>query len=159
MEGDGRVILREMRFNLESFKQIMGQGLPLALNSALYPLANLQIQSAVNTYGVAAIAGGSATSSVIAMTDAFITSFSSTATVFMGQNLGADNQKRVKQSFRYCLAISMTLSLIIVTSVYSAGEAILSIYLPGDAEAIRYGMLKMKYLLLFSPIGAFTSIF
>jgi len=159
MEGDGRVILREMRFNLESFKQIMGQGLPLALNNALYPLANLQIQSAVNTYGVAAIAGGSATSSVIAMTDAFITSFSSTATVFMGQNLGADNQKRVKQSFRYCLAISMTLSLIIVTSVYSAGEMILSIYLPGDAEAIRFGMLKMKYLLLFSPIGAFSSIF
>ena len=158
MDGDGKVVLKEMRFDMESFKKIMGQGLPLALNSALYPLANLQIQSAVNTYGVAAIAGGSATSSVIAMTDAFITSFSSTATVFMGQNLGAGNQKRVKQSFRNCLAISLTLSLIIVTCVYSAGELILSIYLPGDAEAIRFGMLKMKYLLLFSPIGAFNSI-
>jgi len=158
MEGDGKLHLKNMKFDLHSFRQIMLQGLPLALNQALYPLANLQIQSAINSFGVAAIAGNSACATIEGVPGSFSGSFSSTATVFMGQNLGASNSKRVRRSFLYAFAINCTICLVLGLGIYATGEFWLSLFLPNDAEGIAYGMIRMFYIVAFYPICAANGI-
>ena len=136
----------------------MLQGLPLALNSALYPFANLQIQSAINTFGVSAIAGNSACSTVEGIPGSISGSFGSTCTVFMGQNLGADNKKRARHSFWYCMFISCTIGLILGVGIYCTGRFWLSFFLPNDPAGIDYGMIRMFYIILFYPVACANNV-
>lgn len=158
MEGDGRIILRNMCFDINSFKRIMQQGLPLALNNALYPLANLQIQSAINSFGVAAIAGCSACTNLEGIPSAFASSFGAAVTVFIGQNLGAGKKERAKQSFYYCLTMSCMIGLILGIGIFLTGRFWLSFFLPGDNEGIEYGMIRMFFVILFYAVACANSV-
>lgn len=158
MEGDGRLVLGHIQYDAYSFGQIMKQGLPLALNMALYPLANLQIQAAINTFGVSAIAANSACGSIEGVPNAFSSSFASTATVFIGQNLGAGKDKRAKSSFWYCLIITCVVGLILGVGIYLTGEFWLSFFIPGDEAGIRYGMSRMFYVVLFYFIACANGV-
>lgn len=158
MEGDGHLSLRDARFRMHAFLQIMSQGLPLALNSALYPFANLQIQSAINTYGVSAIAGNSASATLEGIPSAFSTAFASTATVFMSQNLGANLKDRVRKSFRYCLTISCSIGLVTGIFMFLTGRFWLSFFLPNDPAGIEFGMIRMQFVTLFYVIACANGI-
>lgn len=158
MEGDGRLELRRLVFNFKAFKQIMLQGLPLALNTALYPFANLQIQSAINSFGVSAIAGNSASATIEGVPGAFSGAFGSTATVFMGQNLGAGKVDRVKKTFWRCMLISCSIGLILGVGMYLTGEFWLSLFLPDDPKGIEYGLIRMTYVLLIYAIACAKAV-
>jgi len=136
----------------------MLQGLPLALNNALYPFANLQIQSAINTFGVSAISGNSTCMTVEGIPGSVSGSFGSTATVFIGQNLGADEKKRADRSFWYCILTSCLIGFFLGTGIYLTGRFWLSLFLPNDQLAIDYGMIRMFYIVLFYPIACANSV-
>lgn len=158
MEGDGKIVLQRLRFDSGALKQIMIQGIPLAINSAIYPFANLQIQSAINTFGVSAIAGNSACGTLEGVPGAFSGSFASTATVFIGQNLGAGKKKRAKKSFLYCLVTSCAVGIVFGVCIYLTGRFWLSFFLPNDPVGIDYGMIRMFYVLLFYPVACANGV-
>ena len=147
MDGDCKLVIREMRFNWGAFGKIIRYGAPIAFAQMLYPLSNLQIQSAINSFGVAATAGSSAAGTIEAIPSAFGGSFASTTSVFMGQNIGAGKPTRVKRSFWLCSVIGIGLSLVIGVSIYFTGEFWLSLLV--DKDAIAFGMIRMFYLMLF----------
>lgn len=159
MEGDGRLNLKKIRFHLGAFRGILAQGIPLALSTALYPLANLQIQSAINVQGVAAVAGNSAGSTIEGFTCAPInSSIASTTTVFMGQNIGAHKPSRIKETFWKCLLLSVTLNAIIGMTVYFTGEFWLSMFVPGDQDAIHFGKIRLFYVAFFYFIASANGV-
>lgn len=153
MEGDGRMEPRTLRFHYGSFAKMMMQGLPLVLNNALYPFSNLQIQSAVNTFGVSAIAGNTAGGTLDNIPASISGSFGSAVTVFMGQNLGAAKKERVKKSFAYCLIATVTISLVLTAFIYSTKRFWLSLFLPGDPEAVEFAIIRMTFVLLFYSVN------
>lgn len=154
IEGEGRIEVRNMQFDLHAFKMIMRHGIPLTLNNFMYPLANLQIQSAINFFGSAAIAGNAACANLETIPGAFTSSFYATVTVFVGQNLGANKKERAKKAFGYSLSMIAVIETILGVGMYMTGHFWLSIFLPGDAEAVAYGMIRMFYLVLFQVITA-----
>ena len=158
IEGDGKLVLKAMVYDLRSLGQIMSQGLPMALTSALYPFANLQIQSAINTFGVSAIAGNSACSTLEGIPGAFCGAFNSTTAVFMGQNLGAGNKERVSQTFRRCMAINIVVGLVAGISMNLAGRFLLGFFLPNDPQGVDYGMIRMFYVCGFYVIACIKGI-
>ena len=159
MEGDGHLNLRHMSFHANAFVQLMKQGLPLALQTALYPLANLQIQSAINLHGAAAIAGNSASTTVESLSGAPLNAaFASTTTVFMGQNIGAHKLDRVKRSFWICLAVSTLSCLVVSIVVYLTGRFWLSLILPNDPAAVEFGKIRMFFVLLFYAVAAANGV-
>ena len=149
MEGNCRLVPKSLRFSWSAFGKILRYGSPLALSNALYPLANLQIQSAVNSFGVAATAGSSAASTIESIPSAFITSFGATSAVFVGQNLGANKPERVRKSFYLCLIFSVLTSAVIGFALYLSGEFWLALLVDRDAESIAFGMIRMFYLSIF----------
>ncbi len=70
-------------------------GLPLGLNTALYSVGHLVLQSLYNTLGSTFVAGCSVAGKVCDIANIAITSYSSAATVFAGQNLGAEKYRRL----------------------------------------------------------------
>lgn len=154
IEGEGRLELSDMHFHWPSFGQMLRYGLPLGINNALYPIANLQIQSAINSYGVSAIAGNSAAITIEGFVSPVQGAFPVTATVFMGQNIGAGKDDRVKKSFWYCLLIGLAASQLLGMAVYFTSEIWLRIILGSDLEAYGYANSRMMFILLFQGVAS-----
>jgi putative MATE family efflux protein len=148
MDGDCRLKLRLSGWNWHAFGKIFTNGLPIGLSNSLYSLANLQIQSALNSYGAAAIAGNTATVNLegIASSVAAVP-WGSTASVFVGQNVGADNKKRVKHSIILCLVLSVGVALTFSAIVTIFSESLLSLFVESK-DAIYYGRIRSFYTLI-----------
>lgn len=158
IEGDCRFRIRGARFNWRSFKLLMVNGLPIGFSSALYSLANLQIQTALNSFGAEAIAGNSATINIEGIMNSLTSApWSSAVGVFVGQNVGADNKKRVKQSIIISLAISMGFSLLLGGIVVWFSAPLLSLFV-GGGEAVRYGQIRMLYIILPYAIACLNGV-
>ena len=91
LEDSSRVDIKQMRFDFRSFTRIIRFGIPASISLLVLPLGNLQIATAINSYGANALAGHSAAISVETITFAFCEGFATTALTFMGQNIGAGN--------------------------------------------------------------------
>ena len=152
MDGDCRLDLRDIHFDFPALWKILRYGVPISLSAMIYPLSNLQIQSAINSFDPVfgtATAGSSASGTIESIPSAFVTSFGSTCAVFVGQNIGAGKPNRVKKSFWLCLIVSVVTTAIIGGLLYLTGEFWLSILVKNDPKAIHFGMIRMFYLALF----------
>ena len=77
-------------------KEVISVGLPLGLNNSLYSIGHIIIQSLINAQGSTFIAACTVGGKINGLANVAITSFSSAATTYAGQNLGAKNYKRLK---------------------------------------------------------------
>ena len=82
-------------FDLPILHEMLKIGLPLGLNTALYSVGHVLLQALYNTLGSTFVAGCSVAGKVSGIANIAITSYSSAATVFAGQNLGARNYRRL----------------------------------------------------------------
>ena len=92
-----RVEIRKIRFHREMTKQIIMVGLPAALQQSITAFSNVIVQSYINSFGTAAIAGYSATVRIDGFLQLILQSFNMTITTFVGQNIGAGKTDRVKR--------------------------------------------------------------
>lgn len=154
-----KLTLREMKWDLPTFGKIIRYGFPIALSTAIFPLSNLQITSAVNSYGASVMAGHSAALTIETILSAFSTSgFGNCAATFMAQNLGAKKYDRVKQTFLWCLLLGSASAIVLGTLFYHTGGFWLGLMVPGDEEAIRHGLIRMFYMTQFYFLAAIGNI-
>lgn len=146
-EGDIRVNFKKLSFSAKELKNIMVVGIPCAVNNSLYNISNLQIQSAINSFGPEAIAGGSAAASVEGIVSSFTGAFSVSTLAFVGQNIGVGDRQRVKKSIIYCSVLSVLLGVILGDGLFLVGKHVLALYIPGEELAIQYGLVRMTYIL------------
>lgn len=152
LDDDYRLDLRHLTFDGAIFAKILRYGIPSAVNAAVYPIANLMIQSNVNTFDVVngtATAGYAAGSSLNGLVSSITTGFSQTVSAMVGQNIGAGKPDRVRRSIRECLFWNFTISLAASMLLYAARRPMLSLYVPDSPEAIGYGLIYMRYLTVF----------
>jgi putative MATE family efflux protein len=161
-EDFARVVIRKMRFERNAFINIFRFGTPMAIAHLIMPMANLQITTAVNAYGVAAIAGNTAASSICSVVYSFCNGFSSATATFMGQNIGAKKPDRVKKAFWNSLFMSALITGALGVIVFLTGKFWVGLIVGFDeAETIKYGIIRLAYTCLpvilhatCSPIGA-----
>ena len=159
MEGFGRLELHKLTFCKRSMLQILRFGLPMALTHALYPISTLQIQSAINSYGVAATAGNSAGGTIEGIVSAFVSPFGATAATFVGQNLGVENKQRVTRSFIHCLWLGFSVGLVLDVIFYIFGAPIfLPMIVGNDQVAIEYGLIRMSCICLFYWVAGLNTV-
>ncbi len=159
MEGPCRVAVKQMRFHLYSLGDVMRYGLPMALTNALFPISNLQIQSAVNAFDVAGTAGYSATSTIETVANSFFAPFGATCATFIGQNIGAKKPDRVKKTFSHCMWLSVLIGGCVGIFLFITGRFWLGLILGNDTAAIDYGMVRMAGTTFFMGIAAASVIY
>lgn len=81
----------------DALSAIIRVGLPLGLNNSIYSIGHVMLQSLINAQGSDYMAACSVASKITGIANVAITSFSSAATTFSGQNLGAQNYRRLKK--------------------------------------------------------------
>lgn len=85
------------RLNKGMLGSIVRIGLPLGLNSSIYSIGHIFMQSLINLQGSTFIAACSVSGKVTGIANVAINSLSSAATTFSGQNLGAKNYVYLKK--------------------------------------------------------------
>ena len=143
LDGALKVRMTKLRFHFHAFSQLMRFGIPLSLQTLVYPLANLQIAAAINSYGVVCVAGNSAANTMHQLTASFRNAFGTAVATFMGQNLGAEQPKRVRASLLHstwmCLLLCIPLSFL----EWLLGPLWLQLFLGQDMAAIEFAMIRV----------------
>ena len=103
---------KELKIDSASLKNILRIGLPAGIQSAVFAVSNIVIQSAINSLGTVVMAALSAAYNIEIITYDILNSFSQACTTFVGQNVGAGEMKRCRRTLFLCLAEGIvTLSL------------------------------------------------
>ena len=154
-DGPCKFSLKSLTFRGKVLGEVFRYGFPLSVAAAIYPIANLQIQPAINSYGAANLAGVTAANTIDTVTNALQVSFNSTCVTFMSQNIGAHNRKRVEKTIVLCGLCAIISGLVIgLLTAHVFSEQLLGIFLPDYPEAIWYGQKKMIYTTAFYWLAA-----
>ena len=154
-DGFCRLSIRTLCFHGKSMGEIVRYGIPLAVATVVYPLANMQIQPAINSYGAANLAGCTAATNLDGLTNCLHSAFGATCVTFVSQNIGAKNRSRVEKTIFICTACSILSGLVLgAGATYGFGKQLLGLFLPGEIESIEYGFKRMQYVNAFMWISA-----
>lgn len=143
-----RLYLRKIRFHKAQLEKILRIGLPAGIQSALFSISNVLIQSSVNSFGDVFMSGNAASSNIEGFVYVCLNAFHQAAVNFTGQNAGARQYRRVRQTLWICLGCVTVAGLVLGSLTYAFGPALLSIYITDSPEAISYGLIRMSYICL-----------
>ena len=118
MEGACRLNLRRVRFDRAQLRHITNQGIPTGLQNSIIAIANVVVQSNINTFGGDVMAGQGAYSKVEGFAFLPITAFGMAMTTFIGQNLGAGKYERARKGARFGVFCSIALAECIGVLIY-----------------------------------------
>ncbi len=140
--------LTKLRFHKAQLTKMLRIGLPAGIQSSLFSISNVLIQSSVNSFGDVFMSGNAASGNIEGFVYVSLNAFHQTAVNFIGQNAGARQWKRVRKTLWTCLGCVTVVGLTMGSLVYSFGPKLLSFYITDSPEAISYGMIRMGYIAL-----------
>ena len=143
-----RLYLNKLRFYKAQLTEIIGKGLPAGIQSSLFSISNVVIQSSINTFGDVFLSGSSAASNVEGFVYVCMNAFMQTSLNFTGQNAGAGQYKRIKKIAGICMASVAVVGISLSTLVYVFSPQILSIYITDSPQSITYGVERLTFILL-----------
>lgn len=136
-KGVVKLRARYMRFYKRELLAVLKIGVPSGLQSSLFAISNVTIQSAINSFGEFAMAGSSYASEMDVYIYASMNSIAVAIMSFISQNYGAENYDRVKKSVIYALIINIVLGLIIGLFFVLLGTPIVKLA-TSDESVIKY---------------------
>ena len=143
-----RLYLSKLCIHKKQLLQIIRIGLPAGIQSSLFSISNVIIQSSVNSFGSVVMSGNAAAGNIEGFVYITMNSFQQTALNFTGQNFGAKQYKRIHRIMGICLICVGFVGLLTGALAYGFARPLLSIYITDSAEAIGYGILRMTYVCL-----------
>ena len=152
-----RLTLTKISVHRRHLTQIIRYGLPTAMQACVTDIANIMIQSYVNSFGSAAMAGIGAYSRIEGFGFLPITAFSLSMSTFISQNMGAKNYDRVKEGIRFGLTIGLICAECIGLCFFIFAPQLISMFVR-DADVIAYGVSKARISGFFYFLLAFSHL-
>lgn len=150
-----RVNIRKIRFHKESLLQIIRYGLPSGVQNSVIALANVVVQSNINSFGKAAMAGCGSYSKLEGFAFLPVTCFTQALSTFVGQNLGAGQHERVKKGVAFGVICSCTMAELIGVLSYVFAPQLIGMF-SESPESIGFGTQHMRTICLFYFLLAFS---
>ena len=142
-----KVEFKKLRIDGKTFKKIMQIGLPAGIQSAVFAVANIVIQGAINSLGTVVIAASSAAFNIEIIAYNVMNSFSQACTTFVGQNFGANKIDRCKKTLFLCLIEDAIASGTAIFIVLITGKFLLSIF-NNNPEVIEIGYTRLVIIFI-----------
>ncbi len=142
-DGLYKVEIRKIRFHRQTLREILRFGLPSGVQNSVIGIANLVVQTNINSFASAAVAGSGAYSKIEGFAFLPITSFSLALTTCIGQNLGAKEYGRARKSAAFGIFCSITLAELIGLAVFLLAPVLISAF-NNDPEVVAYGARQCR---------------
>ncbi len=150
-----RVSIRKIGFDKGMLKLIIKYGLPSGLQNSVIAIANVVVQSNINSFGKMAVSGCGAYSKIEGFAFLPITSFNIALTTFVGQNLGAKEYERAKKGAKFGIICTLLTSELIGILIYLLAPRLIGAF-TSEPEAIEFGVDKARICSLFFCLLAAT---
>ena len=143
-----RVVIREIRFEREMLGLIVRYGLPTGMQNSVIAIANVVVQSYINSFGTMAVAGCGAYSKIEGFAFLPITSFQMALTTFVGQNLGAREYARARKGARFGILCSLLTAELIGVAIWLCAPYLIGAF-TSEPEAVAFGVGKARICSVF----------
>ncbi len=138
--------ITKVRIHKKPLFEILRIGIPSGVQSCMFSLSNVIIQSSVNSLGAIVVAGNSAAATLEGFIWVAMNSINQTALNFTGQNVGVKNYKRVSQIFTTCILCVTVIGVVGGLTFFLLGKPLLSIYITDSPEVIEAGIVRLTFI-------------
>ena len=143
-----RLFLNQLRFYPAQLSKMLRIGVPAGIQSSLFAISNVLIQSSINSFGDVFMSGSAASGNIEGFVYVAINAFQQTVVNFVGQNAGARQFRRIHKTLWVCLGCVTVVGLTLGFTVWSFGRQLLSIYITDSPQAIAYGLQRLAFICL-----------
>lgn len=141
---DYKVVLKDIRIHRQMMLRVIRIGLPTGIQNMVISLSNILLQSSVNGFGAAAMAGFCAYLKIDGFTVLPALSFSMAITTFVGQNYGAGIYSRLKKGVLVTVIMCTVYTVISGAALLIFAHGVMHLF-SSDESVIEYGIAAMKY--------------
>lgn len=140
-----QLFLRQLRIDRRALGATLRVGVPAAMQSVMYNVSNIVIQSSINSFGTDTVAAWSAYGKMDMIFWMSINTMGLTITTFAGQNYGAGKIDRLKKGVRVCVGMSAGFTAALSATMVLLARPLLSIFTP-DPEVLVIGVDMVYFL-------------
>lgn len=144
-KGYGHFSWRKLRIDKGALKDIVGVGLPAGIQSTIFSLSNVIIQSSINSFGDIAMAGNAAAGNIEGFVYVAMNAVAQSCLTFTGQNYGAHKPENMTLALWQSLGLVTVVGLVLGLGVYFAGNLLLGIYNP-NPQVIAFGLERLSII-------------
>lgn len=151
--GPFRLQATRLHVDRQSLRRILVIGIPTGVQSMLFSFSNVFVQTGINSYGAAAIAGSSVEQNFEYYCYFLMSAFTGTAVTFVGQNYGAGLIDRCKRVFWLSMACGALFCLAGNLLFYSERGFFLWLF-TADPDVTTFARERLSDVLIFQWIAA-----
>lgn len=144
-KGYGKLKISHLRIHKVALIKIMKIGLPAGIQSTIFSMSNVIIQSSINSMGNIAMAGNAAAANIEGFVYTSMNSVSQACLTFTGQNYGANKRQNTNFIMLQSLALATAVGLVMGISVYLGGNWIVRLY-NTDPQVIHYAVERLSII-------------
>lgn len=145
--------IKKLGLNTQLLSKMLKTGIPSGLQSILFALSNLIVQSSINSFGSKAMAGSASELNYELFSYYVVLAFNMATTSFTSQNLGAQKFERCRKVNSLCILFGIIFTGIMDFIFVFFREFFIQIYTT-DPEAIKFGVLRMLVVVSFQWLVA-----
>ncbi len=149
--------IKNIKIHSTVLKPIVKIGLPAGLQTMVFSLSNICIQSAINSLGSTVMAASSAAFNIEILAYYLVNSFGQASTTFVGQNYGAGKIDRCRRITKVTLAINIGITAVVSSVILLFGKPTLSIF-NSDPEIISVGIIRLSFILIPEAVNAVMEV-
>ena len=149
---------RELRIDRESLRSILKIGMPSSIQSAITAFSNVFVQSYINYFGSACMAGYGIYNKVDSFALIPVQAISMSSTTFVGQNWGAKQKKRAREGVRTATLMSLAATVTLGVLVYALARPLLFIFSP-EEDVVVFGERFIRIVTPFYITICFNQIY
>ncbi len=149
---------KELRIDMQSFRNILRIGLPSSIQSAITSFSNVFVQSYINAFGSACMAGYSIYNKLDAFVLIPVQAIAMSSTTMVGQNWGAGQKNRARDSVRKAIYLSLISTAVLSVIAYAAARELLGLFSP-EPDVISYGIRFIHIVTPFYLTICFNQIY
>lgn len=150
-----RISFNKLRPDFRVLLSVLRMGLPSGVQNSVISIANIVVQSNINAFGDLAMAGCGSYAKVEGFVFLPIMSLTLAITTFVGQNLGAKKQERVKQGAKIGIIMAVILAELIGLTFFAIAPKLIGLF-SQSPEVIAFGVRQARVEALFYCMLAFS---
>lgn len=141
-----RLHAKSLCIRKKEFFATVRYGLPAGVQTALFSLSNVIIQTQVNAHGTDAVNGNTASGNIESFLYTTMFQFSVAALTFSSQNIGAKRPEMIRKINRTCSLLVLAVGIFGGAIYLIFGRALCGFYLPHSPIGVELGYLRLSLI-------------
>lgn len=137
--------IRKIHLEKAIFAGMLTIGLPTGIQSSMFSISNIIVQSSLNNFGVDTMAAWAAFGKIDSLFWMVNGAFGIAVTTFVGQNYGAGKWERIRKGTKECLAMALVAAFFITVFIMAGGRFWFSLF-TSDAGVLSSGLRMMRVI-------------